>query len=120
MGGVRTSLKSSRALFPFQIKIKAILNCGLGAGKSPINPLTKLIFGAMEENAFRSQQEENCMGYLETFQVGKQMMVERGGGKLLQEEKSNDLITNLKAFCRRYWSRLYFLLQLRRVLITGR
>jgi hypothetical protein len=83
------------------------------------------MFGAREKihPAFHltvSQPEENCIGYLETFREGKQMMGQRGGWKLLQEEKSNDLITNLKAFCRRYWSRLYFLLQLRRVLITGR
>jgi hypothetical protein len=40
-------------------------------------------------------------------------------GNYYKKSKNNYLITNLKAFCGRYWSRLYFLLQLRRVLITG-
>ena len=44
---------------------------------------------------------------------------EREVGNYYKKSKNNDLITNLKAFCGRYWSRLYFLLQLRRVLITG-
>jgi hypothetical protein len=116
-------MKSSRVLFPFQIKTKAIPNCGLG-DKRCTNPLMSTPLHAdlqsQAEYALRfhlavSQQQENWIGYLETFQEGKQR-----GWKLWQEEKSNDLITNLKAFCRRYWSRLYFLLQLRRVLITGR
>ena len=40
-------------------------------------------------------------------------------GNYYKKSKNNDLITNLKPFWGRYWSRLYFLLQLRRVLITG-
>lgn len=74
-------------------------------------------------------QQVHCIGYLEAFQNGNQTMVarkretdrERGRevGNYYKKSKNNDLITNLKPFWGRYWSRLYFLLQLRRVLITG-
>lgn len=51
--------------------------------------------------------------------VGRKRKTEREKVGNYYKSKNNDLITNLKAFSGRYWSGLYFLPQLRRVLITG-
>jgi hypothetical protein len=94
---VRKSTKSLSTHFPFKLKQNPTPNCN-SEHPPPHHYSFLLNHGAFlpGENALHfhfhstiSQQEENCIGYLETFQEGKQMMAERETerGKLLQEEK---------------------------------